>query len=1647
MTAVSGAFSRYRIILGLVITVCVSALVGVGCGGGSSVSSINLQNTLSGRILADRNPASIRTATALLGVAGAQVWIEDLADDPQFHTITGERGAYEFHGVPEGAHRVVAKYTDNAGVVKNRSYVAHVPVGAETTVVETVILEPAKNVVTGVLRDMSGNVLPAGTLLTLWGEPFTVGSNGIFTSPPLPDAVSQEIIFVKTGTAGVPVSIVAPFVSSVVPAFLDLRVNTAGAGENHPPSGALIASGESGITSRVSPGGLLSLSVTGYDADAGEAERLTYQWSTTLGTLENGTSPMRKTWRAPAYTGVATISVQITDPDGATGTVKLPLLIGITSPSQADLTPPTTTLAALVAETFDNEAFQVRIAFSEAVTGFGAGDLKVTNGSVTGLAQVTAGTIYTATIKPAAIGNVKVELPAAVAADIGGNLALAAVAITVSNTWSDLVPPAEPTINAVTTPTNGSPQTISGTKPADAATVLVNGSSDGVTYPTATTWRYALALQPGTNAISVVSRDAAGNVSNAMTSGIEYDNVAPTAPTAVTLAPVGGTIVANTLNSTNTNLTVSAAIVAGQATGGEAELLFNGASLVPAVKDAAIAAGDTTVTFDVGLAGNAAVRAKFPAGGVFSVRLRDPAGSAVVSTAGNPTLFVDYVAPVVSAPINTAQTLKNGAVSTSTVRSSEAGSIYFVKNGVAAATPAQIAVAVAANLAFAAKTGAVANTPYPVTLPLTLVEGLYDLVAVDTAGNVSAIVGGWLTVDNTKPVVSAPTNVAQTLKSGATSTSTVQSTEAGNIYLVKHLEAATTQTGIDTAVAAHKAFLAKNGAVANTPYPVTLNAGLLDGLYDLVAVDIAGNISTIVGGWLTVDNTKPVVSAPTNVAQTLKSGDASTSTVRSTEAGRIYLVKHLEPATTQGEIDTAISAHKAFLAKDAAAANTAYPVTLAAGLLDGVYDIVAVDIAGNVSAILGGWLMVDNTPPTALAVTSTTASNGVILDDIVNVTIRFSEPVRVVTTGGTPALTLETGSTDRAAPWQSGDTTDSLVFRYTVQNGDFSSDLDYANTTALALNGGTIGDAVGNPAVLTLPAPGAAGSLGANAQIAVDAVTAYAFGGHLGDARNAWWNGTRLSGSFGAAAVSPDGSIFVSDVSNHRVFKLSSAGAVTKIIGGPGAGNGQFNGPRGIAFDSSGNVYVADSGNDRIQKFDSDGTFLAAWGSTGTGDGQFDEPWGIAIDGSDNVYIADYTNGRVQKFTSALVFSSKFNVSQPKGICFDGAGNLCFVSGNIVMKYTPAGSFITQWGTNGTGNGQFISPEGIARANSGNILVADAGNDRLQEFTNAGAFVSVIGSFGTGNGQFDTPKGVCVDGTGKIFVADTGNGRIQRLSALGVFEARWGTAGAENGRFNNPYDVARDLSGNVYISDFVNNRIQKFSSTGAYITQWGTGGTGNGNFSGPKGIAVDDSGNVYVADSDNDRIQKFTGAGVFVAKWGTSGAQAGNFNDPCGVAVDASGNLYVADSGNHRMQKFSSAGAVLAVWGSNGAGDGQFANPRGVAVDWAGNIYVADAGNHRIQKFDASRAFVAKWGTNGTAAGQFAGPKGIAVDVAGNVYVSDTGNDRIQKFTPSGTWMAGWNSTGSADGQFLGPIGLVVDETGSILVADGGNHTIEAFLH
>jgi hypothetical protein len=131
-------------------------------------------------------------------------------------------------------------------------------------------------------------------------------------------------------------------------------------------------------------------------------------------------------------------------------------------------------------------------------------------------------------------------------------------------------------------------------------------------------------------------------------------------------------------------------------------------------------------------------------------------------------------------------------------------------------------------------------------------------------------------------------------------------------------------------------------------------------------------------------------------------------------------------------------------------------------------------------------LVVDTTVPTVTGVTSSTGNGTLKLGDAVSIQVTFSEAVTVNTGGGTPTLTLETGSSDRAVNYASGTGTTELTFTYTVQAGDTSGDLNYKATSSLALNSGTIQDAAGNNATLTLPGLASGSSLGGSKALVID---------------------------------------------------------------------------------------------------------------------------------------------------------------------------------------------------------------------------------------------------------------------------------------------------------------------------------------------------------------------------------------------------------------------------------------------------------------------------------------------------------------------------------------------------------------------------------
>lgn len=297
-----------------------------------------------------------------------------------------------------------------------------------------------------------------------------------------------------------------------------------------------------------------------------------------------------------------------------------------------------------------------------------------------------------------------------------------------------------------------------------------------------------------------------------------------------------------------------------------------------------------------------------------------------------------------------------------------------------------------------------------------------------------------------------------------------------------------------------------------------------------------------------------------------------------------------------------------------------------------------------------------------------------------------------------------------------------------------------------------------------------------------------------------------------------------------------------------------------------------------------------------------------------------------------------------------------------------------------------ISPDGVATDSSGNLYVADAGNDVVWKLSPTGVpklFAGQVGVVGSADGpaasaSFRFPTGIAVDAAGNVFVADYGNSTIRKISPNGTVSTIAGTVGrygAQDGpgasaTFSLPDGVAVDVSGNIYIADGESSSVRKIDPSGVVST---IANVGFSAYYSVEGIAVDASGNIFFSvgayqgvsvgfgpiepaganviykRSTNGIVTLYAGIPFYVGSIDGPALQA-TFNNPSSLAVDAAGNLFVADAGNGTIRMVSPAGIVSTVAGSTGqlasvdgsAGNARFASPVGLAIDSFGTLFIAD---------------------------------------------------------------------------------------------------------
>ncbi|HEX6229686.1 MAG TPA: NHL repeat-containing protein [Solirubrobacterales bacterium] len=335
-------------------------------------------------------------------------------------------------------------------------------------------------------------------------------------------------------------------------------------------------------------------------------------------------------------------------------------------------------------------------------------------------------------------------------------------------------------------------------------------------------------------------------------------------------------------------------------------------------------------------------------------------------------------------------------------------------------------------------------------------------------------------------------------------------------------------------------------------------------------------------------------------------------------------------------------------------------------------------------------------------------------------------------------------------------------------------------------------------------------------------------------------------------AVSPDGTVAVSDIANQRVAVFSQDGPFLRAFGkdvavgggegfeictsackagAPGTAAGELTTPFSLAAGSN-EIYVSEGGNHRISVFSFQGQFLRAFGADvggagvnvctticaagtgGVGAGQMAAPAGLALDASGRLYVGEIGTNRVDVFDPQ---TGTFLLGFGKNVGGAGVHTCTAVCGPGVADGTP---------------GSLSIPYGLSIAPNGDVHVAENGGGRVSVFSGAGNFVHLFGSAGEGSGQLAAPSGVAADGQGNDYVGDMGNHRLAvfvpggfRAYGLDVIPGglvapevcttlcKAGESGYGIGEFNSPWGIGLDCRESVYVGTI--GRVDKWGEPGA----------------------------------------------------------------------------------------------------------------------------------------------------------------------------------------------------------------------------------------
>ncbi|HEX4107099.1 MAG TPA: NHL repeat-containing protein [Solirubrobacteraceae bacterium] len=451
------------------------------------------------------------------------------------------------------------------------------------------------------------------------------------------------------------------------------------------------------------------------------------------------------------------------------------------------------------------------------------------------------------------------------------------------------------------------------------------------------------------------------------------------------------------------------------------------------------------------------------------------------------------------------------------------------------------------------------------------------------------------------------------------------------------------------------------------------------------------------------------------------------------------------------------------------------------------------------------------------------------------------------------------------------------------------------------------------------------------------------------------------------------------------------------------------------------------------------------------GEGVLRDPEAVALDGHGNVYVGDQFSYVVQRFSTSGAYEGEFGsygtgagqFGTVSGLAVDAAGDVYLVdaSHDRVERFTAGGQFISEWGSPGSGLGQFHfgagngpdGPPGGGIAVEGDyVYVSDTGNGRIERFTLEGGDATILHPHIV-NWR---PLGLAATAT-RLFVADGGQRQVDELTHHGQLIRRAGSFGTGPRQFANPFDVGVDRLGHVFVVDDNNNRVVVLNARLRSIRTFR--GKGAARLGYVRALASDPYGRVYVADTSNNRIEVFNARGNLEASWGRSGETGGELVEPLDVTATPQGGPIVIGTFGSRSPIFQFSASTLqlsAEWDRGGTVLGQhFFAPTAVAVSPNGSVWITDPSNDVVRHLsDTGRYLDALQGPRA----HLSHPSGVAVGPGGDVYVADTGDDRIERFSRHGHLEA---ILGASEGLH-DPVAVAVDARGRIFVADTGNSRV-----